>query len=77
MARIMKTNQKKELFSKTIPELTLQLGKAKEELFSLQLEHGQRKLKNTNLLTSKRKEIAKILTILKQKDLPAGRGFKL
>lgn len=64
----MKTKQKKELHSKTVQELKISLNEAKEELFSLKLEKAQKKLKNLRSVFIKRKDIAKILSILQEKE---------
>ncbi len=60
----MKTKDKKELFNKTEKELRAMFKDAKEELFNLRLEHAQNKLKNKRSIYTKRKEIAKILTVI-------------
>lgn len=62
---------KKEEIKKTdkAVELYDQLKKAKSELFQLEMDHSQRKLKNTSSLTLKRKEIARILTALRLVEL--------
>lgn len=67
----MKTKTKKELHVKTASELKTALKEAKEELFSLRLQKTQKKLKNLRSIFEKRKDIAKILTILKEKEPPA------
>ena len=69
----MKTKAKKELHSKTGEELKVLLKTVKDEFFSLQLEHAQQKLKNTSSLLHKRKDIARINTILQEKNLAAAR----
>lgn len=50
-------------------ELRSQVKKLRDELFQLQLDHEQRKLKNTSLLKVKRKEIARFLTTLRVMEL--------
>nr|MBI5455909.1 50S ribosomal protein L29 [Candidatus Levybacteria bacterium] len=65
----MKLRDKKQLFEKSEKELIKDLKQAKEALFNLILEKSQNKLKNTKSLFWKRKEIAWILTILKEKEL--------
>lgn len=65
----MKTKEKKELFAKTIPELKNLLKEKRNELFLQKQELVQKKLKNTKSVFWKRKEIARILTILKEKEL--------
>ena len=54
------------LVGKTKEELKTLLGDARKELFNLRLDNLQRKLKNTSSLTIKRKEIARILTKIRQ-----------
>lgn len=65
----MKTKEKKELNSKSTEELKSLLDTAEGELSLLKLENFRKKLKNTSSIAIKRKEIAKILTIIKQKEL--------
>lgn len=67
----MKLRDKKQLFEKSEKELIKDLKEAKGALFNLKLEKSQNKLKNTKSLFWKRKEIAWILTILKEKELLA------
>lgn len=45
-----------------VKEFKKRLVKLQDEHFKIRLEHSQGKLKNTSLLTAKRKEIAKLLT---------------
>jgi len=45
------------------------LKEKKNELFSLIQEHAQKKLKNTRSIFWKKKEIAVISTILREKEL--------
>jgi ribosomal protein L29 len=65
----MKLKDKKEIFTKSEKELAKTLLEAKEELFKLTMEHSQRKLKNTRQIFWKKKEIAMILTALKENTL--------
>lgn len=67
----MKLRDKKQLFERQEKELIKDLKQAKEALFNLKLEKSQNKLKNTKSIFWKRKEIAWILTILKEKELVA------
>lgn len=64
----MKTKDKKELYTKSIQELQNLLKEVKDELFRLKLEKEQNKLKNTRLIFLKRKDIARILTVISQKN---------
>lgn len=65
----MKTRDKKDLFSKEKAELTKRLKDVRDELYTMKLDLTQNKLKNTKSITTKRKEIALILTALKEKEL--------
>lgn len=65
----MKNKDKKELFARAEKELRKTLKQAKEELFNLTLDNKQNKLKNTRSIFWKKKEIAYILTALKEKEL--------
>ncbi len=65
----MKTKDRKELFSKSIKELSNLVTAAKDEIVSMKLEKTQNKLKNTSLLSVKRKEIAQMLTVIRMKEL--------
>ena len=65
----MKTKEKKELFAKTETELRKALKEAKAALLDLVLDLGQNKLKNTSLISRKRKEVALIKTALREKEL--------
>jgi ribosomal protein L29 len=65
----MKTKDKKELHLKSIKELNNLVIEAKDALASLKLDKTQNKLKDTSILSRKRKEIAQILTVLRMKEL--------
>jgi ribosomal protein L29 len=65
----MKIKEKKELFTKSEKELRKALKEAKAALFNLVLDNGQNKLKNTRQIFWKKKEIAYILTALKEKEI--------
>lgn len=72
----MKSKDKKDLFTKSEKELRKTLKEAKETLFNLGIDLKQNKLKNTRQIFWKRKEIALILTALKEKELVAKEGVK-
>lgn len=65
----MKTKEKKDLRTKSIVELRTMLKNVKNAVFTAKLEKSQNKLKNTRSLSLKRKEIAQILTIMKEKEI--------
>lgn len=54
---------------KSLADLQADVKKFKEELFQMQLDHEMRKLKNTRSLFLKRKEIARVLTMLHMQQL--------
>lgn len=59
----------KEIYSKTEKELRDLVKEKREELFHLNLDVRQNKLKNTRSIFNTRKEIARILTLIKEKEL--------
>jgi ribosomal protein L29 len=65
----MKSKDKKELHSKSIKELTNLVIGAKDALVGLKMDKTQNKIKNTSVLSLKRKEIAQMLTIIRMKEL--------
>lgn len=68
----MKSKDKKTMSDKSTNELQAQLKEARDELFSLRLDKAQNKLKNTRSLFLKRKEIAYVLTLIREKELMKG-----
>ncbi len=65
----MKKKELNELKAKSIAELTRKLTELQKEKVNTQLELKMGKLKNVHLIKQKRKEIAKIKTILSLKTL--------
>ena len=63
-----------EIYSKSEEELRKMLFEKKQELFNLKLGNKQNKLKNTRVIFNTRKEIARILTLIKEKELVSGEG---
>lgn len=59
----------KDIFAKDMEELKNDLRSARQDLSNLLMDHSQFKLKNTRQIFNKRKEIAKILTVLRTKEL--------
>ena len=57
-----------ELNSKTVAELNNDLVEAKKELFNLRFQNATNKLSNTSRITLVRKNIARIQTVLTQKE---------
>lgn len=65
----MKKNQIVELRSKSIEELKRLLEETQSEIKKLIMELKSRKLKNTASIEQKRKDIARILTFVREKEL--------
>ncbi len=65
-----------ELRNLTISELHAKLKELKEALFNLKIQHSTGQLQNTAQLRKTRRDIARVLTILREKELQAesGRG---
>lgn len=61
-----KKDKKDVLLGKTKGELVKMVLDARKDLFNLRLDNSQRKLKNTSSLMTKRKEIARILTKIRE-----------
>lgn len=67
----MKLKMKNQMRSKTIGELQKELQESAKNLFEKRLERSQRKLKNTSSILHARKDIARIKTLLREKELQA------
>ncbi len=65
----MKTKERKDLHTKNLVELRTLLKNLKDAVFTAKLELSQNKLKNTRSIFLKKKEIAQILTIIKEKEI--------
>jgi len=65
--KAVKKEEKKE--TSKFAELRNKVTVAKKELFTMNMDKAQGKLKNTSLLSIKRKEIARLLTALRQLEL--------
>ena len=72
----MKIKDRKDIFTKSEKELKKSLQEAKDALFNFMLDNKQNKLKNTRQIFWKKKEIALILTALKEKSLSAKEEVK-
>ena len=65
----MKTKEYvKELKTKSIEELTGDLEAAKKELFNLKFQNATNQLENTGRITVVRKNIARIQTVITEKQ---------
>jgi ribosomal protein L29 len=56
-----------DLKTKSIKQLELEIGKLREEIAKLKLEIKINQPKDTNLLFKKRKQLARMLTVLTEK----------
>jgi large subunit ribosomal protein L29 len=61
-------NYTEELKTKNIEELGLELVTAKKELFNLRFQNATNQLNNTARITEVRKNIARIQTVITQKN---------
>jgi ribosomal protein L29 len=64
----MKKEQKKELRAKTVDELIKELRDLRSEVSKLAIDMKIGKVENTNTLYRKRKDIARVLTYLTEKQ---------
>lgn len=58
----------KELRDLSVDELKAKLAAQRQELFNLRFQHATAQLEKTSSLPAARKDIARILTILKEKE---------
>lgn len=61
----------KELHELTVDELNTKLKELKEELFNLRFRHAIGQLENPASLNTCKKDIAKVKTILRQREIEA------
>lgn len=59
----------KVFFEMTQEELNIKLDSLKQELFNLRFKHATGQLENANQLNFIKKDIAKVKTILRQREL--------
>lgn len=67
----MKTKDKQDIKNKSVAELRTLLRETRGKLFTARLDATQFKLKNTRSLFSLRKDVAVILTALREKEMAA------
>lgn len=65
----MKKNDKREILSKDTTELRKILTEKRSELFQLLMDNNQFKLKNNRKIFHTKKDIARILTAIREKEL--------
>lgn len=61
----------KELRELSVSELNEKLGEFRQELFNLRFQHATAQLENTQRIPEVKKIIARILTILREKETGA------
>ena len=67
----MKVNEIKELQNLSVAELNTKLSELKEELFNLRFRHATGQLENPVSLRNCKKDIARVQTIIRPKELKA------
>ena len=67
----MKSDDLKKITTKTVAELQTQVKSLQTELVDLRMQRALRKLKNTRLYKTKRQDLARVLTLLKVKQMPS------
>ena len=61
----------KDIREKTTDELNVELRDMKNELFHLRFQHAINQLDNPHKLVETRKNIAKILTVIREREIAA------
>ena len=61
----------KELHEMTVEELNTKLKELKEELFNLRFRHAIGQLENSASLKTCKKDIAKVMTIFREREIAA------
>ena len=61
----------KELRLMSADELNAKLAELKEELFNLRFRHATGQLENPNVLKTVKKDIARVKTVLRERELKA------
>ena len=61
----------KEIHNMTNDELTTKLASLKEELFNLRFRHATGQLENPTVLKTVKKDIARVKTVLRERELKA------
>ena len=60
-----------EIHNMTNEELAKKLGDLKEELFNLRFRHATGQLENPNVLKTVKKDIARVKTVIRERELKA------
>ncbi|MEA4831723.1 MAG: 50S ribosomal protein L29 [Oscillospiraceae bacterium] len=64
----------KEIREKTTDELNTELREAKNQLFNLRFQHAINQLDNPIKIAETRKTIARILTVLREKEIQSAKS---
>ena len=67
----MKNKEFKELMTKSLEELNTELKNKKSKLFNLRFQLATGQLENTSTITECKRDIARVLTIIRQRELSA------
>jgi len=67
----MKGREKEDFRAMSVPELQARLKESQEAYFRLQYRHTSNPLKNPMVIRAKRRDIARLMTSLKQKEAGA------
>ena len=66
----------KQVFEMTDVELANKLNESKSELFFLRFKHATNQLSNPKVLTETRRDIARIKTVIRQREISRKNGEK-
>ena len=67
----MKTNELKDLMTKSTDELDTDLKNKKTELFNLRFQLATGQLQNTSAIQRVKRDLARVKTIIRQRELKA------
>lgn len=59
----------KQIHEMTDAELTTKLAELKDELFNLRFRHATGQLENPNVLNSVKKDIARVKTVIREREI--------
>lgn len=63
----------KDYREKTSDELVKEIGALKEQLFKLRFQHATKQLENTAQLSQVRRDLARVQTIIRERELAAAK----
>ena len=62
-----------EIRAKSNEELAQELTSLKEELFKLRFQHSTNQLENPSQISSVKKDIARVMTVIRERELAAAK----